>query len=261
MNKLFKVGLIGAAIALAGCQDDAAKNQTPNAAEAAAPQITLTTEEQKVAYAIGVSMAQYIGGSLDQQQELGVNLDRKLVLAGVTDGLDNNSQLTDEQMQEVLMAFEQKVTELANAKREAEMAKVKEEGAAWLAEMAKQEGVVTTDSGLMYKVITEGDGAKPTAADTVTVHYRGTLPTGEEFDSSYARDETISFPLNGVIKGWTEGLQLMPVGSKYELYIPSELAYGERGAGQMIAPNTPLKFEVELFAINGEPALEESADK
>ncbi|MBY6186399.1 FKBP-type peptidyl-prolyl cis-trans isomerase [Marinobacter hydrocarbonoclasticus] len=259
MNKLFKVGLIGAAIALAGCQDDAAKNQTETAAQASASQVTLNTEEQKVAYAIGVSMAQYIGGSLDQQQELGVSLDRQVVLAGVTDGLNNASKLTDEQMEEVLVAFEQKVTQLATEKRDAEMAKVKADGDAWLAEMEKAEGVVKTESGLMYKVVTEGDGAKPTATDTVTVHYRGTLPTGEEFDSSYARGETISFPLNGVIKGWTEGLQLMPVGSKYELYIPSDLAYGERGAGQMIGPNTPLKFEVELFAINGEPAMDDAS--
>ncbi|MBY5992592.1 FKBP-type peptidyl-prolyl cis-trans isomerase [Ferrimonas balearica] len=260
MNKLFKVGLIGAAIALAGCQDDANQTQAP-AAQTAGSQVTLSTEDQKVAYAIGVSMAQYIGGSLEQQEELGITLEREVVLAGVKDGLANSSQLTDEQMQEVLMAFEQKVTKLAGEKRDAELAKVKAEGDAWLAEMAAVDGVQKTDSGLMYKVVTAGEGAKPTAEDTVTVHYRGTLPTGEEFDSSYARGETISFPLNGVIQGWTEGLQLMAVGSKYELYIPSELAYGERGAGQMIAPNTPLKFEVELFAINGEPELEDNSDK
>ncbi|GAA4898748.1 FKBP-type peptidyl-prolyl cis-trans isomerase [Ferrimonas pelagia] len=256
MKTLFKVGLVGAAIALAGCQDDAGKTEQVTAA-----QVQLDNEDQKAAYAIGVSMAQYISGSLEQQATIGVELDKSVILAGLTDGINETAQLNDEQLQETLMAFDQRVNELAQEKHDAEMAEAQAASAGWLSEMAAQEGVITTDSGLMYKAITEGDGAKPSAEDTVTVHYRGTLPTGEEFDSSYSRNETISFPLNGVIAGWTEGLQLMTVGSKYELYIPSELAYGERGAGQMIAPNTPLKFEVELFAINGEPALEEASDQ
>jgi FKBP-type peptidyl-prolyl cis-trans isomerase len=123
-------------------------------------------------------------------------------------------------------------------------------GQTFLARNAQEPGVMTTASGLQYKVITEGSGAQPTATDTVTVHYRGTLIDGTEFDSSYSRGEPISFPLNGVIPGWTEGLQLMTVGSKYILYIPSELGYGAQGAGAAIPPNSTLIFEVELLGIN-----------
>ncbi|SHH77633.1 FKBP-type peptidyl-prolyl cis-trans isomerase [Ferrimonas marina] len=257
MKTIFKVGLVGAAIALAGCQDDAAKTD----ATVTAPAVQLESENDKAAYAIGVSMAQYISGSLEQQETLGIELDKQVILAGLTDGINESSQMDDQVLQETLMAFDQRVNDIAEQKRDAEMAEAQQAASAWLQEVAAMDGVVKTDSGLMYKAITEGEGAKPSAEDTVTVHYRGTLPTGEEFDSSYSRGETISFPLNGVIAGWTEGLQLMSVGSKYELYIPSELAYGERGAGAMIAPNTPLKFEVELFAINGEPALDEAAEQ
>jgi FKBP-type peptidyl-prolyl cis-trans isomerase len=124
-----------------------------------------------------------------------------------------------------------------------------EEGANYLAENGKREGVVTTASGLQYEVISLGKGAKPTAANTVKVHYRGTLLNGTVFDSSIDRGEPISFPLNGVIAGWTEGLQLMPVGSKFRFVIPYNLAYGERGASELIGPYETLIFEVELLAI------------
>lgn len=126
---------------------------------------------------------------------------------------------------------------------------MKEAGEQFLAENAKKPGVKSTASGLQYKVLTEGQGQKPTATDTVEVHYRGTLIDGQEFDSSYKRGESISFPLNRVIRGWTEGLQLMPVGAKYELYIPYELAYGEQGAGGVIPPYATLIFQVELLGI------------
>jgi FKBP-type peptidyl-prolyl cis-trans isomerase FkpA len=122
-------------------------------------------------------------------------------------------------------------------------------GEKFLAENAKKEGVTTTASGLQYKVITPGTGKSPKATDTVLVHYRGTLISGMEFDSSYARREPIEFPLNGVIRGWTEGVQLMQEGAKYEFYIPSKLAYGSRGAGRDIGPNEALIFEVELLKV------------
>jgi FKBP-type peptidyl-prolyl cis-trans isomerase len=125
----------------------------------------------------------------------------------------------------------------------------KEAGEKFLQENAKKPGVQSTASGLQYKVIVEGTGAKPSASDTVEVHYRGTTIDGKEFDSSYKRGQSISFPLNRVIAGWTEGLQLMSVGSKYELYIPYQLAYGERGAGGAIPPFAALIFEVELLGI------------
>ncbi|RBP46285.1 FKBP-type peptidyl-prolyl cis-trans isomerase FklB [Roseimicrobium gellanilyticum] len=122
-------------------------------------------------------------------------------------------------------------------------------GEKFLAENAKKEGVVTTASGLQYKVITPGTGKSPKATDTVLVHYRGELISGVEFDSSYARREPIEFPLNGVIRGWTEGVQLMQEGAKYQFFIPSKLAYGSRGAGRDIGPNEALIFEVELLKV------------
>ncbi|MFM8437975.1 MAG: FKBP-type peptidyl-prolyl cis-trans isomerase, partial [Candidatus Kapaibacterium sp.] len=125
----------------------------------------------------------------------------------------------------------------------------KAKGAAFLAENAKKAGVTTTASGLQYRVITQGTGAKPLATDKVKVHYKGTLIDGSEFDSSYKRGEPIEFPLNGVIKGWTEGVQLMSVGSKYEFFIPSELAYGDREVGGVIPAGSTLVFEVELLGI------------
>ena len=124
------------------------------------------------------------------------------------------------------------------------------EGIAFLAENAKKEGITTTPSGLQYEILTEGKGASPSATDKVTVHYQGTTIDGKEFDSSYKRGESITFPLNGVIAGWTEGLQLMQEGAKYRLYIPSELAYGANGAGADIGPNSTLIFDVELIKVN-----------
>lgn len=126
---------------------------------------------------------------------------------------------------------------------------MKEAGQAFLDANAKKEGVITTASGLQYKVLEAGSGPRPTARDTVNVHYRGTFIDGKTFDSSYDRGQPISFPLNGVIKGWTEGVQLMPVGAKYEFYIPYQLAYGERGAGGVIPPYAALIFVVELLSI------------
>ena len=135
----------------------------------------------------------------------------------------------------------------AKAKAKAEAVKV--ESKKFLEENAKKEGVKTTESGLQYTVIKEGEGAKPKATDTVKVHYKGTLVDGTEFDSSYKRGEPISFPLNGVIKGWTEGLQLMPVGSTYRFFIPSDLGYGDRGAGADIPGGAALIFDVELIQV------------
>ena len=124
-----------------------------------------------------------------------------------------------------------------------------EENAAYLAQNAQKEGVVVTESGLQYRVLTEGTGASPSASDTVEVHYKGTLVDGSQFDSSYDRGETIEFPLNRVIKGWTEGVQLMREGATYEFVIPAELGYGARGAGGVIPPNATLIFQVELIAV------------
>jgi FKBP-type peptidyl-prolyl cis-trans isomerase FklB len=141
-----------------------------------------------------------------------------------------------------MMAKQQELAKMAGEKNQ-------KEGEAFLAENKKKEGVITLPSGLQYKVIKAGSGNKPKATDTVTVHYQGTLVNGTEFDSSYRRGQPVSFPVNGVIPGWTEALQLMEAGAKWQIVIPSNLAYGDRGAGPQIGPNATLIFEIELISI------------
>ena len=157
--------------------------------------------------------------------------------------------MTQEEMQAVLQNMQQQAQEKQMAAREIEMATNKEDADKFLAANALVEGVVTTESGLQYKVVTAGEGDKPSAEDTVTVHYEGRLINGEVFDSSIERGEPATFPVGGVIAGWTEALQMMPAGSTWQLVIPPELAYGERGAGGRILPNSALVFDVELISI------------
>jgi FKBP-type peptidyl-prolyl cis-trans isomerase FklB len=170
---------------------------------------------------------------------------------GLKDSISGgNLQMTEQEIQETLKTFQQ-----ALAAKQAEKSKQladsnRKEGEAFLSENKKKEGVKTLPSGLQYKMLTEGSGKMPKETDTVTTHYRGTLLDGTEFDSSFKRGQPASFPVNGVIKGWTEALQLMKEGSKWQLFIPSDLAYGERGAGGQIGPNATLIFEVELISIN-----------
>lgn len=218
------------AVGLVGCQTSGEKN------------VKLETQKDKVSYAIGLN----IGNNL-KRDSIGLNMDA--FLQGMKDASADSSKhlMTEQQIQETMMAFQDsmKARQMANAKTSGE--KNKAEGDAFLAENAKKPGVVTLPSGLQYKIITEGKGKKPTATSTVTTHYRGKLLDGTEFDSSYKRGQPASFPCNGVIRGWTEALQLMSVGSKWELYIPPTLAYGENGAGGVIPPNATLVFEVELL--------------
>jgi FKBP-type peptidyl-prolyl cis-trans isomerase FklB len=157
--------------------------------------------------------------------------------------------MTDEEMQQTMMAFQQQMQARQMEKMKTVADKNKADGATFLAENKAKEGVVTLESGLQYKVIENGQGKKPVATETVVCNYRGTTIDGKEFDSSYKRGEPASFPVGGVIKGWTEALQLMNVGAKWELYIPSDLAYGDRGAGGSIAPGSTLVFELELLGI------------
>ena len=196
----------------------------------------LATEEAKVSYGLGMMIGERV---LKQYDEL----DYDLVIEAMK--AQNAGEETLMSMEEAQMAL-QTHQEAAAAVAASEAA---EKGETFLAENAEREGVSVTDSGLQYEVITESDGDKPTEDDTVSVHYVGTLMDGTEFDSSIARGEPASFPLKGVIPGWTEGLQLMEVGSKYRFVIPSELAYGERGAGEAIGPGETLVFEVELLEI------------
>ena len=170
------------------------------------------------------------------------------------DALANGKvQLTDDQIKTVMTALQTQVRQKMEAKRLAEVETNKKEGAAFLAANAKKEGVVTLPSGLQYKILTPGTGPKPTATDSVVCNYRGTLLDKTEFDSSYKRGQPATFPVTGVIKGWTEALQLMPVGSKWQLYIPADLAYGERGKPP-IGPNATLVFDLELLSIQPKAA-------
>ena len=207
--------------------------------------LTLKTQKEKASYALGMK----IGGDLRKQ---GVNaaVDPALAARGFKDALAGSKlQLSDDEMRAVLMQLQNQVRDKQQAKAHEEGSAARKEGADFLAANKSKEGVVTLPSGLQYKILKEGVGPKPTANDTVSCNYRGTLLNGKEFDSSYKRGEPTSFPVNGVIKGWTEALQLMPVGSKWQLFIPADMAYGDRGAGGDIGPGETLIFEVELLSI------------
>lgn len=207
----------------------------------------LETEAQKFSYSIGLQFGENLK---TQQEEYGLPVDAESVLTGIRDAMAGTEPaISPEEATAVQQAVSARMQEQAAAKRQAEVTENQQAGEAFLAENRGKDGVQVTESGLQYKVEEMGDGARPAATDTVTVHYRGTLLNGEEFDSSYQRGEPATFQLNRVIPGWTEGLQLMPVGSKFTFYIPSDLAYGERGAGQMIGPNSTLIFDVELLDI------------
>ena len=196
----------------------------------------LKDQKDKVSYSIGMQ----IGFNLARQK---VDINPDVLAAGIKDSLAGKPQLNPDQVKEVMATFEKDMEQKQKESGE----KNKAEGAKFLEENKKKEGVKTTASGLQYKVLKEGNGAQPKASDTVTVNYRGTLINGTEFDSSYKRGQPASFPVNGVIKGWTEALQLMKVGSKYQLFIPSTIAYGERAVSPDLAANSTLIFEVELL--------------
>lgn len=205
----------------------------------------LTTDKEKDSYALGMN----IGRGLSKQP---VDLDAAAVARGVRDALSGGkTELTDDEAAADLAQLKDQVQKASEAKMQQLAAENQKAGAAFLAENKTKEGVVALPSGLQYKVLTAGTGPKPTAADTVVCQYRGTLLDGTEFDSSYKRGQPATFAVGRVIKGWTEALQLMPVGSKWQLFVPAELAYGERGAGNVIPPNATLVFEVELVSIQG----------
>jgi len=207
--------------------------------------LTLKEQKDKVGYSIGVN----IGNSL-KQDGAEVNIDA--LAAGLKDSFNGAPlQISPEEQQAVMTAFKQEMMGKMTAKRQEAGGKAKKEGEDFLAANKTKEGVKTLPSGLQYKVLAEGTGPQPKATDEVTVNYRGTLIDGTEFDSSYKRGEPATFPVGHVIKGWTEALPLMKTGAKWQLFIPAELAYGERGAGANIPPNSALIFEVELISIKG----------
>ncbi len=199
--------------------------------------------EEKASYALGMD----IGNNVKQ---FAANLDREALVDGLLDALsEREPRLSPEEVSELVMELLAKAQK-ENARRRVEQAETNmQEGEEFLAENKAKDGVVETASGLQYIVLTQGDGPSPAAADRVTVHYEGKLLDGKVFDSSYERGEPAEFLLGAVISGWTEGVQLMKVGSKYRFFIPSDLAYGGRGAGQDIGPNATLIFEVELISI------------
>ncbi len=205
--------------------------------------IALKDQKDKVSYIIGID----IGTNLKRQS---IEINPEILLRGIKDGLAGNKPLmSDQEMKDTIAAFQREM----QAKQEEVVKKMgeknKKEGETFLAENKRKEGVVTLASGLQYKVIKKGSGKRPKLTDTVTTHYRGTLIDGTEFDSSYRRNQPVSFPVNGVIPGWTEALQLMEEGAKWQLFIPPHLAYGERGAGPQIGPHATLVFEVELISV------------
>jgi FKBP-type peptidyl-prolyl cis-trans isomerase len=254
------VVLLGSAVA----QTSAAPSQTPPAKKPAAPAAkkspsaatktgtaskdqpvtALTTSKQKASYAIGMNW----GTGLHRQA---IDVDTAALVQGMKDALaGGKTLLTEDEARAALMQLQKEMQEKQQAKAAAEGEANKKEGDAFLAANKSKEGVVTLPSGLQYKILKEGSGPKPTATDSVVCNYKGTLINGTEFDSSYKRGEPATFPVTGVIKGWTEALQLMHVGSKWQLFIPPDLAYGPRGTpGGPIGPNATLTFEVELMSI------------
>jgi FKBP-type peptidyl-prolyl cis-trans isomerase FkpA len=250
MRVTTKLSLIAAAlISLSACQEEAKAPAAP----------VLDTDAAKQSYALGVSAGKYLSNAIEENKKLEVTLNSDLIVRGVQDAVAGKATMTEEEIQKIMTALDE---QLRN--KQAELAKKKAEeakagGIAYLAENAKKAGVTTTASGLQYEVITAADGAKPKAEDKVRVKYKGTFTDGKEFDSTEKNGgEPVEFPLNQVIKGWTEGVQLMGVGSKFKFTIPSELAYGDRDVGPIPA-NSVLVFEVELLGIVPTEAAEPAA--
>ena len=218
------------------------------------PPLTLKSQKDKTSYAVGMNVGKGLAANLRQQS---VEVDQAILLRGLKDALAGGKLLlTDDEAKAVLTQLQTEVRTRQQEKMKVEQEKMKaaaeenkKEGAEFLAANKTKDGVVALASGMQYKILTEGTGPKPTATDTVSCNYRGTLVDGKEFDSSYKRGQPLSIQVNGVIKGWTEALQLMPVGSKWQLFIPSDLGYGDRGSGPVIGPSATLIFEVELLSI------------
>ena len=209
----------------------------------------LADKKEKISYSIGMD----IGSNLKRQS---IDVDPDLLAKGVRDAMSGGETLlTGEEAKETLLSLQQDLVARAQEQRRQTAEKNKKEGEAYLAANGKKNGVVTLPSGLQYKVIRSGAGPSPKATDSVETHYRGTLIDGTEFDSSYKREQTAVFPVNGVIAGWTEALQRMKVGDTWQIFLPPELAYGERGAGP-IGPNATLVFDIELMSIKGQVEAE-----
>jgi FKBP-type peptidyl-prolyl cis-trans isomerase len=236
-----------------GAQKTPAAKPGPTTKPRTQPPLALKTQKDKISYALGMSL----GSKLHQQS---VEVDPSIVLRGLKDALAGGKLLlTDQQAEAAFTQLNADLGKKAEEKMKLAAEPNRREGLEFLTANKAKEGIVALPSGLQYKVLSEGTGPKPTAADSVSCNYRGTLINGKEFDSSYKRGQPVTFPVSGVIKGWTEALQLMPVGSKWQLFIPSKLAYGDRAAGPEITPGSTLIFEVELLSIQPKDAKEPQA--
>ena len=218
-----------------------------SAAQAPAPAPTFKTQKEKTSYAIGMEMGKGV-------KSQGIDVDPSIVLQGLKDALsDAKPQMSEEELRQVITALQQEIRQKQMQIQEAAAAENKTKGDAFLAENAKKEGMVVLPDGLQYKILTAGQGKKPAETDTVLCNYKGTFVDGTEFDSSTRAGKPVPFELKNVIPGFKEVLQLMPVGSKWQVFVPSNLAYGERGAGGVIGPNATLIFEIELVSIQQTP--------
>ncbi|MEE8730949.1 MAG: FKBP-type peptidyl-prolyl cis-trans isomerase [Rahnella inusitata] len=274
MKSLFKVTLLATtmAIALNATQVMAAETApaaaaTPAAtapaaaAPAAAEASKFKSDDEQAAYALGASLGRYMENSLKEQEKLGIKLDKDQLIAGVQDAFANKSKLSDQEIEKTLQTFEGRVKAAAQAKMEQDAKANSDKGDKFRADFAKEKGVKKAESGLLYQVEKPGTGAAPKDSDTVVVNYKGTLTDGTEFDNSYTRGEPLSFRLDGVIPGWTEGLKHIKKGGKIKLVIPPELAYGKTGVPGIPA-NSTLVFDVELLDVKAAPKADpKSAEK
>ena len=245
MKSLFKVTLLATTMAVAFNASLATAADTAPAIEKNA---AFKTDEQQSAYALGASLGRYMDNSLKEQEKLGIALDKSQLIAGVQDAFAGSSKLSDEEIEKTLQAFESRVKTAATAKAEKDAQENASKGEAFAAKFAKEQGVKKTESGLLYRIEKAGSGATPKDTDTVVANYRGTLIDGTEFDNSFTRGKPLSFRLDGVIPGWTEGLKQIKKGGKIKLVIPPKLAYGASGVPGIPA-NSTLVFDVELVDI------------
>lgn len=272
MKSLFKVTLLATTMALtlntsAAFAAETAK--TTKAADAAATtNSAFKNDDQQSAYALGASLGRYMDNSLKEQEKLGIKLDKDQLIAGVQDAFASKSKLTDEEIEKTLQGFEARVKASAQAKMEQDAKENADKGAKYREIFAKEKDVKKTASGLLYKVEKAGTGEAPKDSDTVVVNYKGALAevtngklaAGTEFDNSYKRGEPLSFRLDGVIPGWTEGLKQIKKGGKVTLVIPPELAYGKTGVPGIPA-NSTLVFDVELLDVKAAPKADAQKEK
>lgn len=243
------------AFSLAACDSTHTEKDNPATTESAVEATSTATEAQdtatdmeKIAYALGANNGLFLAKNLPEFESWGMPLDAEVIKKGFLDSIENKSTMDEQQIQAVLMAFQEQIQAKLEEINEQQAKATAEANQIFLEQNAAKEGVKVTQSGLQYRIIKEGTGVTPSTDDRVEAHYRGTLVNGQEFDSSYARNKPEQFALNSVIPGWSEGLQLLKEGGKIELVLPPEMAYGDRDLGQ-IPPNSILIFEVELLKV------------